>query len=80
MKKNIQPIYARAQTMAEMLGIGLTLFTELVSDNTLPSGINLRKNKNATKVWKIEDVCARVDSLKSADVDDLDEFDKALLG
>lgn len=78
MQNNPIPIYARAETMAKLLDIGKSTFVQLVKEKILPEGIYFRECKTSIKVWKVVEVCAVIDKIRSTNIIIEDEFISAL--
>lgn len=79
MKNNIQPIYAKAKTMAVLLDIGVSTFLGLVDQKILPAGKKFQKTHTSTTVWNIAEVCKKIESINSMDEVETDPFDQAVL-
>lgn len=72
------PIYARAKTMATLLDISVSTFLELVDKKILPSGKKFQQSKTSVKVWKVEEVCAKLELINNSDEATEDPFEKAI--
>ncbi|NRA88367.1 MAG: hypothetical protein HRU28_13460 [Rhizobiales bacterium] len=72
------PIYARAKTMAALLDIGVSTFLELVDSKRLPAGKKFKESSTSVKIWRVEEVCARIEEINSNAEIKVDPFEKAI--